>query len=268
LVLPPADIFGTDKPTIFDDAGITSVFINTIEFSFFVLALSIIYVATCKNKYHNYFVFICSTIVIIFSFSIASILCILIVFYLFIDKKYRIIFSGIFLVAALLIFLLNFEIIQLLLGMDIHTWIEVSSEYNRIGYFTKLVPEFFSGNVKDIFLGFGYDGELVGRKLMKYANAPITMIDNENNLKYLKDVYWVSILMAEGVITLLLNFYILKVIYRDANKNKFASFEFIIKTFIFIIFFVGFFNQILDIKAFTFCFWICTAIQINKGNFI
>jgi len=267
IFLPAADVFGTEKPTIFDDAGITSVFINTIEFSFFILSLTIIYLGTCKRNFELFYVVLFSSFVIIFSYSIASIICLILVLFFSINKRYRLLFTAFFIIIGSFIFLFNFEIIQILLGMDIQTWIDISSEYNRVGYFTKLLPEFLSGNLKDLIFGFGYDGQLIGQKLYNYVNAPFTMINNENNLKYLKDVYWISILFAQGIIVLLINFYILIIIFIRNNRNKLAPFYFIIKTFIFIIFFVGFFNQILDIKAFTFCFWLFVALQINQYKF-
>jgi hypothetical protein len=268
LLLPPSEVFGAEQPTIYNDPGITTTFINTIEYSFFILGLTIIYLVQSKNKVEKSLVFACSLVATILSFSIASILGLLLAIFIFLDRKYKIMFLLATSILILVVVFSNVAFFKILLGMDIETWIQISSDYNRIGYFTKLMPEFLNGNLKDIFLGFGYDGGIVGKKLAHYASAPRTLIDNSNNLKYLKDVYWISIILSQGVIVFFITSWILYIIYKQAKKSISKEYFFIVKIFLAQIIFIGLFNQIMDVKGFTFCFWIEVAIVLNSPRFV
>ncbi len=263
ITLPPRTIFEQPYPTAYVDEGISTTFINTVEFIFYILSLSIIYLSYSKKKREKVIIVSVTLLTTIFSFSIASVLGLLIILILKNTKLRLLLLFGISFILALIVFYKT-GLLDILLGTDVETWIDISSEYNRIGYFTKLMPEFFNGNLKDIILGFGYDADIVNMKLLHYKNAPITMISNENNLKYLKDVYWISVIMTQGIIVFFITLSILFIIYQSA-KQCISKINFnIIKEFLLLILILGFFNQILDIKSFTFCFWIQVAFMLNK----
>ncbi len=265
LLLPSQKIFGAYLPTTYRDHGISTSFINTIEFSFLILALTIIYLSISQNKKERILVSVFSLILVTFSYSIASIIALLLL--LFIISKHKIVFAlGGFIV--LLIFLWFYgDFFYTLLGMNsIKTWIKISSEYNRVGYFTKLLPQFFTSNMKDILLGMGYDGGVVNAHLAKYHHIPRAMINNTNNLKYLKDVYWLAILFAQGSIVLLITLGILRTVYITAKRYLIKTNFILIKTFVLMILMLGFFNQVLDIKGFTFCFWIIVGLMMDKAT--
>jgi len=263
IFLPSADVFGEVVPTTYRDPGISATFVNTVEFAFFLLGLTIIYLEGSQSKKEKTWVSLVSLTLCILSFSIASILGLFLIFFIRSTRKALVAsVFGAFLIAGFLFF--NNFIVQLL-GMDIKYWIEISSEFNRLGYLTKVFPEFLHGGAKDLLLGIGYESGLVDVKLAGYHNTPFVMIDNENNLKYLKDVYWLSILIAQGLIALLTTFYILFTVWVGARAEGSKSDFRVVKSFILLALFLGMFNQILDMKAFTFCFWLMAGVAINKS---
>lgn len=264
-MLPPGELFGEVMPTTYTDPGISASFVNTVEFAFFFLALTVLYLDFAKSSRTRLWVYVISAFLITMSFSIASILGILLVIFLRSKRKWlvgSIIGSGL-----LLSFLVMNSYIEELLGMDIAYWIEISSEFNRLGYFTKVLPEFLSGHFKDLVLGMGYDAEVVDGKLASYFNTPYVMINNENNLKYLKDVYWLSVLFAQGIMVLGITLGVLRYLWKSVLGTRYSVFgkgegESIntYRILILLVLFFGFFNQILDIKAFTYIFWLTLAL--------
>ena len=262
LFLPSVDVFGEVVPTTYKDPGISATFINTVEYAFFLLALTVIYLNGSQSKREKLLISLVSSVLCLLSFSIASVLGLFLIFFIRSTRKVLVasVFAGLIIIG---IWFFNDFILQLL-GMDIKYWIEISSEFNRLGYITKVFPEFLHGGFKDLILGMGYDAGVVDVKLANYHNTPFVMINNENNLKYLKDVYWLSIFIAQGLIALLTTFYILVTLWigarREGSEENFRA----VKSFILLALFLGLFNQILDMKAFTFCFWLMAGLALNK----
>lgn len=262
LFLPSADIFADALPTTYKDPGISATFINTVEFSFFLLALTIIYLTGSTSKREKLLISLVSLLLCLLSFSIASILGLFLIF--FIRSSHKLLMASILAGFIIIGFWFFNDFILQLLGMDIKYWIEISSEFNRLGYITKVFPEFLHGGLKDIFLGMGYDANVVDVKLANYHNTPWVMINNENNLKYLKDVYWLSILIAQGLFVLMATLYILRTIWTGArNEGSWENFQ-AVRLFILLSLFLGLFNQILDMKAFTYCFWLIAGLALFK----
>jgi len=262
LFLPSENIFGEVLPTTYKEPGISASFINNVEFAFFLLALTIFYLNGSTSKRERVIVGLLSSVFCLLSFSIASLLGLFLIFFLRSTRKVLVasIFAGILLIAF---WFFNDFIIQLL-GMDIKYWIEISSEFNRLGYITKVFPEFLHGGFKDLFLGMGYDAGVVDMKLANYHNTPFVMINNENNLKYLKDVYWLSILIVQGFIAILTTAYIFITLWIGARREGSGKTFRLVKTFIILALFLGLFNQIMDMKAFTFCFWLMAGLALNN----
>ncbi len=262
LFLPPADIFVDAVPTVYLDKGISATFIHTTDFSFFILAATTIYLNITDSNREKIFVSIMSLVLCLMSYSIASLISILFVFFLRSNRKWL---MGSMLVLGIMVSLWTFSDFFLgLLGMDIRYWIEISSEFNRIGYFTKVLPEFLHGGLKDLFLGMGYDGQLIDTKFMDYKNTPWVMVNNENNLRNLKDVYWVSIIVVQGLIAFVTTGYILVTIWISAKRDATEGNYQIVRTFMLLTLFLGLFSMILDMKAFSFCFWLMAGLAMNK----
>jgi len=226
-----------------------------------MLGLTLLYLNASESPVERFWVSLVSLVLIVLSFSIASVLGLFLVFFIRSRRKWLV---GSILAGIILVVFLGFSrYVQELLGMDIRYWIDISSEFNRLGYLTKVLPEFLHGGLKDIFLGMGYDSGVVDMKLAGYQNTPFVMINNENNLKYLKDVYWLSILLVQGVIALGLTFYILSSIYKTARKNATREDFLMIRSFLLVIVFLGLFNQVMDIKGITYIFWLTTAVFMD-----
>lgn len=264
LFLPSPDIFNDALPTTYKDPGISATFINTVEFSFFIVALTTVILYHSTSKGERLMISLTSLTLCILSFSIASVLALFLLFFIRSTRKALMasLLAGFVLIG---VWFFNDFLLQLL-GMDLKYWVEISSEFNRLGYITKVFPEFLHGNAKDIFLGMGYDAGVVDAKLANYHNAPWVMVNNENNLKYLKDVYWLSILIAQGLIALLAMFYILFTVWTGARKEGSESTFRTVKVFILLSLFFGLFNQVLDMKAFTYCFWLVVGLALFRPD--
>jgi len=262
IFLPSPDVFGEVLPTTYTDPGISATFINTVEFAFFLLGLTIIYLAGSHSKREKFFVSLLSFVLCLLSFSIAAVLGLFLIFFLRSTRKLLVasIFGGLIIAA---VWFLNDLVVQLL-GMDIKYWIEISSEFNRLGYITKVFPEFLHGGFKDLFLGLGYDAGVVDMKLTNYHNTPFVMINNENNLKYLKDVYWLSILIVQGLVAFVTTGWILFNLWVGARREGSSDNFLVVKAFILLTLLLGLFNQVLDIKAFTFCFWLMAGMALKS----
>jgi hypothetical protein len=262
LFLPSADVFSEVLPTTYKDLGISATFINTVEFSFFIIALTTIILITSQSKRERVLISIISIVLCLLSYSIASLLSLFFLFFILSKRKW--LFGSITLVVSIAALWFFSDFFLGLLGMDVKYWLEISTEFNRLGYITKVFPEFLHGNLKDIFFGMGYDANLVDMKLADYRNAPWVMINNENNLKYLKDVYWLSIFIAQGLLVLLLTFYNYFMVWIGASREGSAINFRMVKIFILISLFLGLFNQVMDMKAFTYCFWLIAGLALFK----
>ena len=260
--LPNPDIFTDTLPTAYNDPGISASFKNTVEFSFFFVALTVVYLYNESDRRTRLLVSIVSLVLIVLSFSIASILALLLVFFI---RSTRKLLMACLLSSVLIIAVWSFNDLFLqLLGMDFKYWIEISSEFNRLGYLTKVFPEFLHGSLKDLFLGMGFDGGIINMKLAAYKNTPWVMINNENNFTYLKDVYWLSILLSQGLISLVATFYIVIKVWAEARSTGTENAFQMVKVFILLALFLGMFNQILEMKGFTYFFWLMAGMAMYK----
>lgn len=266
LFLPSASIFGESLPTIYRSKNIeiSATFINTIDFSFFIIALSCFYIVQTKKETEKVIVFITALALLFLSFSVASLLCMVLAgIFLFRRKRLFWIIAVITLVAGVAE---APKIIKLLTDADsIHRLIQISNDYNRLGYFTKLMPEFFRGDPKDIFFGMGLDVDLVNKKLSGYRNLPLMLTFGENNMNLLKDVYWVGIIVTEGIIVLLLYIMIFQLLYSKSKQLLPKEKAQVCALMIFVVIFLGLFNQVLDVKSFSFCFWVMMGIMLKYG---
>jgi hypothetical protein len=264
LFLPNLEIFDKITPSSYREFAINTTFINTIEFSFFIVSISIVYIFNLKKQSTRWVIFFCSLIVITLSLSTISIIAILIIGYYL--SRYKQLYPILFLVPIFFVVIFNQSILFDFIGTkNIDAWLESSSKYSRLGYFTKLLPQFFSMNVKDILLGMGTSVDIINSKLQAYQNLPLILTYGKNNLIQLKDVYWISILISQGIVGIFLFIIILKTIYSFARR-RLTNQEFtIIKLFIYVIILLGFFNQVLDIKGFSYVFWLTIGIFFNNN---
>ncbi len=266
LFLPSPSVFGESLPTIYRSKNIeiSATFINTIDFSFFIIALSCFYITQTKKAVEKVIVFITALVLLFLSFSVASQLCMMLAgVFLFRKRRFFWIIAAITVVAAVVA---NPRITKLLTDVDsIESFVEISNDYSRVGFFTKLMPEFFKGDPKDVIFGMGLDADVVDSKLSSYRNLPLILTFGDNNIKLLKDVYWVGIIMTEGIIVLLLYIRALYLLYSRSKKVLPGNRAQLSKLMILIVVFLGFFNQVLDVKSFSFCFWVMTGIMIKYG---
>lgn len=264
IFLPNSVMFGIALPTAYWDQSISTTFINTIEYSFFILSLALIIIFSEKGIIIRWTVFIITFIMSVISNSVATILCLIFPAYFLVKQKW--LFAFFFIMFSVFVVINNKSIIRSFTKNEIKTfsqYIEISNDYNRIGYFTKLLPEFFTGNFKDILLGIGIDNSLVKKKFSSYKDLPLMLKENDNKLILLKDVYWVSVIILQGVIAFSIFIWMLWFLSGYAKKKLEGDNYFLVLTFILVVIFLGFFNQIMDIKSFSFCFWTVIGLTFN-----
>lgn len=263
LFLPNQTIFDKITPSSYREFAINTTFINTIEFSFFIVALSIVYIISYHDTKKKWIIFFCSLTLVTLSLSTISILGMLVIGYYI--SKYKKIYPIIFLLPISLFVVLNQSVLFDFIGTkSLNQWFESSSKYSRIGYFTNLLPQFFIGGFKDLIIGMGVSPEIIHKKLEHYQDLPLVLTYGKNSYMLLKDVYWISIIISQGILGILLFAMIIKSLYTFA-KNRLPIHEFIIiKLFILIIILFGFFNQVLDIKGFSYILWLTIGIFFNK----
>jgi len=266
IFLPSPGIFNESLPTIYYSKRfeISCTFINTIDFSFFIIAISNYYIIQTKNKKKTFFIYVISLILVFLSFSVASLLCMIIVgLFLFRKNQLFWVISIVIIAAGILS---NPRIVSMMIDTSsIESFIQISTKYSRIGYFTKLMPEFFKGNIKDILLGMGLNNNIINRKLLGYVDLPLMLTFEENNIKLLKDVYWIGIIITEGIIVMLLYLNIFHIIYIKGKKMLEIKDAKFVGLMILIILFLGLFNQVLDVKSFSFSFWVIIGIMFKQG---
>ena len=264
--LPPESFFKGFVPTIFVDPGISSTFINTIDFSFFIIGLTILLLYEYRNTRFKWIVFAVSSLLVLFTFSVASVIVMFIIgLFLIKQRKYLIIILGF---SSLFLVLFNHKIVFIFTGFhSLREYLIVANEYNRVGYFTKLLPHFFTSNLKDILLGYGVDPLVVDAKLKAYGDIPKMLTFGANNLTLLKDVYWISVLLTQGVSGLGLIFSMFYLIYRRARMYLVPKIFFFIKLLLLVTLVAGLFNQIFDLKGFCFFFWITIGIIYKNDDY-
>jgi len=266
VFLPSPSIFGKPLPTIYrsQNIEISATFINTIDFSFFMIALSCFYIIYTKRKVEKIIVFITSLVLLFLSFSTASLLCMVLAGVLLFGGKSRFLIIGFLILVTGMV--VNPRIMKMLTDADsIGSFIKVSNDYSRLGFFTKLMPQFLRGDPKDVFFGMGLDTHLVDDKLSGYRDIPLMLTFGGNNVTLLKDVYWLGIIITEGIIVLFLYIRILYLLYSRSKKSLSGDKKQFPKVMIFVVVFLGLFNQVLDVKSFSFCFWTMAGIMINYG---
>jgi hypothetical protein len=263
VFLPNPSFFKGFIPTVYRDSGISTTFINTIEFSFFIIIIACLLIYEYRHSItKKWTVFLSSLIIVTASFSIASILLIFMMATIIIERKTNLYFY--IAVGFMTLFCFGNSLFSIFTETkSIYEYYLIAKDYNRVGYFTNLLPQFFTSNLKDIFFGIGVDPKVIDIKLNHYNHIPKMLTFGKNNLILLKDVYWVSIIMTQGLIGFSILWIVLLYIFRRIKSTMVYYNYFILKLLLIVVFIGGFFNQILDLKGFSFVFWIFLGILIN-----
>lgn len=171
--------------------------------------------------------------------------------------------TSLFVTSILMIVELRSEILRwvtltvatILIGLSINNNWEIiiffwenSLEYSRIGFFVYLLPPFFSGNAIPLLIGVGVDLDAALYTIRNYPVIPKMLLD-ENSMRNIKDVFWIAQLFQWGAIaTVALITYIVNT-YKNTRSNA-------LRGIIFITILLGFTNQVLESKMFSFIFWL------------
>jgi hypothetical protein len=265
LFLPSPDIFLPNIPTAYlIDDELSGTFITTIEYAYWMLFLSSVTIFREKNVIVKGLLFLITFILIFKTGSLATLICLIVMFYSLFNKPITRIATIVG--SFVLVFSLG-TILKTTIGQsDLVEYASLSSESNRLGFVSYMMPEFLSNaSFKDLLLGCSVDVESLNKRLMSLSSIPsILLINMEDNLKFVKDVYWVAILLNQGTIVLLIYFILLIYIYKIAIRNSSNKISPLLKKSVIILVIGCFFNQLMDLKSFSFGFWILLGLTMQK----
>mgnify|MGYP004702923357 CR=1 FL=1 len=262
-------------PTVINESstsqGVTALgeifgtFANTIDYSFFLVASFSILIAFKTIKLKSIF-----TPIVVFltlsSGSTAGFALTLISIYIFIEtpnKKYLLTFAVVNFIILSFIYYSNFQpnLIELYSGL-----------YNsRLGMILFTLPEFLNTSVINGFFGLGADKEVIYQIVSNFKNVPLIFIADQS-VNALDDVYYVSTIIQNGIVGLILLLYIFYKIFKNSLSLISKENIKIKKLLIFLFFMIAsgsLFNQILHVRSFSLLFWITIGIlSVSNKHFI
>lgn len=261
-------------PTVINESstsqGVTALgeifgtFANTIDYSFFLVASFSILIAfkiiRLKGIYTLLVVFLTLS-----SGSTAGFALTLISIYIFIknpNKKYLLILAIVNFIILGFIFYSNYQpnMIELYAGL-----------YNsRLGMILFTLPEFLNTSVINGVFGVGADKEVIYQIISNLKNVPLIFIADQSVIA-LDDVYYVSIIIQNGIAGLILLLYIFFKIFKNSlaliSKENITIKKLLI--FLFLMIASGsLFNQILHVRSFSFLFWITIGVLSVSNNYL
>nr|WP_319267516.1 hypothetical protein [uncultured Draconibacterium sp.] len=251
------------------EQDIPGTFAFPVLYGYFILTSFIIIISTGKFKNYYYVLLI---LAVTFSFLSGSNIVILLIasytLFYFYNFKSKVFFYWCSLLFVLVLFNWGFIVdlyrdINSVFGMFSIEYFEASARVARVGIF-RTVPLLFDASLKEILIGFSYNGEELSKFLLKYYSTLPHVLRN-NVVVGLEDVYWIAFLYYHGIIGLTLFVVFLYSLYKKAYKklknNSTVSFSI---RFLFIaVLLSGFVNQSLYIKSFSFYFWLYIALAIK-----
>jgi hypothetical protein len=265
IFLPNKMYFNESVPTAYNQFGeIAGTFVTTIDFGFWMLLSFFFVFDSFSNSILKWGLFLIVLILLYNTGSLSTILCFFLLMLFIVPKKFALPFT---LVGSILVILLGPFLLEKTVGQSsLEEYIYLSGENNRLGFIIYLIPEFLSSvTLKDLLLGYTIDEQLLTQKLFNFANAPeVILYDSNKIVTLLKDVYWVSIFLTQGLMGLALYVLIITVtiLYFRLylTKNELVKIVLLVSVFAF----GAFFNQVLDLKSFAFFFWLFLGIQLAK----
>lgn len=142
------------------------------------------------------------------------------------------------------------------------------AKMQRLGTLITVFPAFFSSGVVHLLLGFGPDINVVNQYLQSIPNLPY-LIDKTPGT--IKDVYWIAFLYYYGLIgfiifiVLLLNIGLIakksiSKLYTNSPKRNFVL------GLLGVGFFLSFFNQVFEIRTYSYFMWLIFAFLVKEVN--
>jgi FlaA1/EpsC-like NDP-sugar epimerase len=130
-----------------------------------------------------------------------------------------------------------------------------------------VLPQFLTGDIRDLVLGMSLDEAVVDSKIELYNDLPLILTYGDSTLKLLKDVYWISIIVSQGIIAFLLYLYILFKVFKTSVLNRDTNAGEMVFAMLTLVIILGFFNQVLDQKCLSFFFWLMVSFLINNVRY-
>ncbi|HGY9592873.1 TPA: hypothetical protein ACOJPH_000507 [Vibrio campbellii] len=223
-------------------------FSNSIELAFFALSVLIFNLMKRGNK--NFY-FIALAVIIIFMtgsdtalyISIALIFAFFLRFYH--DSNLKVIFCSSLLFIVVFIFSSNLDSIY---GAVVN---KVDNMFlSRLGIMFDLFPRWVLLNENNLILGSMPDFESIALTFYNFNNT-LAIFDQNNTGTVINDTYWLALIMAFGLPNFLVLVYVLYVSLKrimvtvECYNSRFYFF-----TILMVIFTIGFFNQVLMVRAF------------------
>jgi hypothetical protein len=262
LFLPSKEIFLAifDEPPVAMRVDkyyqVSTIFANPIDYSFFLIALFIIFLSSTASKIKITTLGVFTLFIVFNTQSMASFLFLAVLIFIIVveNKSTKLIFYFIGSISLTYFLIQNLEFIE--------RYTFISYKYSRLGIIFKTLPEYLSSNLKDILIGLGPDRAVVYDTITSYPKVP-EMLYYDKGYSSFKDVYWVALVVQNGVIFLLFLASIFWLIYKQSKRLQLKD-HLIIKRILVMLVIFGFINQILDSKYISLIFWVLIGVTINE----
>jgi hypothetical protein len=247
-------------PVAFRDSAtydLTTIYINPIEYCFLVVGLYIVFLSTGTSYRKKLIVTMIALFAAYQSGSMAGFLFLLIL--ATVSAVRMTLFSRLVLYSSAVIL----SLVAIITYWPYLKWYaNISMEFNRLGILFSTLPNFILSSGVNILFGLGSDEAKVFFTIVNYPNVPL-MIYYDQNLVGFDDVYWVALLIYNGLISVVMLFLIFFNIYQRAKKLEIENFL-LVKRLIILVGFLGFINQVLEVKSFSLLLWLTFGIVINE----
>jgi hypothetical protein len=255
------DIKGADLPVALREEKYyqaSATFINTIDFCFYLLPLLVVYLFT-KTKVTLWIclVILATGIIVWSTHSFAGLLLFFIVLVAWLSHLNLKLRLGYYATIGLVAICA-----AVLFSEQIKSYANNSIKYSRLGILVKTAPAFLSSGPQHVIFGLGSNQEFVYQTITSYGEVP-KMLFYDKNFSSLRDVYWVAMLLHYGIFGLSIIFFLLYRLYVLAKRLSDQK-KHMVQTLLLLAFVLGFVNQPLDVKSFSFLFWVVMGLMFQE----
>lgn len=249
------------------EGNYSAIFANTIDYGFILVLLYIIW--TYKKNVNSpqaLMLIIVFFIPVFKTGSAAATLVFVIVAFFRLTQTYKLIRK--FIIYSLLLITITLFYIY----WDMVILVYENAQLSRIGMLTMTAPDFIKEMSIDTLFGVGLDPVIVYDKVNSYSDKVFMLqyVEPEETTSAFGDVYWVAILVYQGVIGLVLMVWMyLKLLKSTISKNyrdNEYDYKRIVKWVFFAIAFWALLNQVLVVKTFALIFWLFLGVVYSKIN--
>lgn len=236
---------------------VSTVFVNPIEYAFLLVGLYIIYLSNDSlSKKKKLFVAAICLLVTFESGSMAAF------FFLFLLSYFALVEKPLYKYFTYLSALIISSFVIYLNWNYVSWYLDISYQFNRLGILVNTFPSFLSSGIINVLFGLGSDSDKIYQIITSYPNVPL-MITYDGNLAGFEDMYWVAMLISNGLISFSLLTLTFLELYKYSKKLERPN-SLIVQRLLIMTLLLGFANQVLEVKPFSLLLWITFGIFLNE----